>query len=93
MKTVDSTTFYNEKLDFFKKHDMDYQVLTLEQEDNKYLKTYCFNDGAVWYELMDKIEEVVDATAHNIVIHTKVQFARTEYWTSESGSKFFYERW
>jgi len=93
MITVDETTFTNEKMAFFKKHDFDFQLTTTDQENNKYLKTYCFEDGAVWYELMGKVEELAEVTVHNITVHTTVTLAKTEYWTSESGSKFFYERW
>ena len=42
MVTVDETTFTNEKMAFFKKHDFDFHLTTSEQENNKYLKTYCF---------------------------------------------------
>ena len=90
-------TYTEEKQKFFEKHNFDYHVTTDSMENNKYLKTYCFADNAVWYELMGQVEEPVEITVelHGLPITVKqtVKFAKTEYWSTESASNYLYERW
>ena len=97
MIEVKITVWTEEKQKFFKKHNFDYHVITDSLENNRYLKTYCFEDNATWYELMGQVEEPVEVTVelHGIPVTIKqtVKFSKTEYWSTESASKYFYERW
>ena len=58
--TVDYKEYMTEKMDFISKHDHDYELITSPMDDyGCYYKTYCFKDGAIWYEKMSP--EIVPA--------------------------------
>lgn len=87
------TQYEEEKIAFFKKHNMNYIVHTSGLNNDSYHKEYIFEDGAVFYESSMKVEEVQIVEAHGLKTRVPVTYMKTEYWTSESGSKTFYENW
>ena len=92
--TVQYNVYESEKIAFFKKHDMDYVQHTSELIDGGYHKEYVFEDGAVFYESMMRVEEVQILTAHGITTKVPVVYLRTEYWSSDkSGTNAVYENW
>lgn len=92
-KTVTTTEFEKEKEAFFRKHSNEFKVDTGEWKDNSYLKTYMFDDGAVWYEKLSKVYESVDFEHRGLKFNTTVAMSEVEYWSSESGSRYVYEPW
>ena len=91
--TVDYKEYMTEKMDFISKHDHDYELITSPMDDyGCYYKTYCFKDGAIWYEKMSP--EIVPAIVEIYGARCKVdvKLFRTEFWSTESGSKFYYEQ-
>lgn len=96
--TVTYKDYDKEQQTFFGKHNNDYSCETSPMDEyGRYLKTYSFEDGAVWYEAMSPCEEIVETKAivHGVEVtfKNKVKFLRVEYWTSEFGSKYYYEKW
>lgn len=91
--TVNYETYDNEKTNFFKKHDNDFKVDTSSMDEyGRYWKTYTFEDGANWYEAMSPIEETSKIIIHECEVEVKVKFLRVEFWSSEFGSKYYYEQ-
>lgn len=88
---------YNEYMEdkkaFFEKHDYDYTVDTSSMDEyGRYYKTYNFTDGAQWYEAMSP-EYVTETIEVKLVkIDVDIKLFRTEYWSTESGSKYYYEK-
>lgn len=93
MNTVTSKQFWEEKQKFFEKHDFNYVVKTTDFENERYTKFYIFEDGAEFYELVSFVTEEIETNAHGLTIKVPVKFCKTEYWTTESGSKWCYERY
>ena len=93
MNTVTSKQFWEEKQKFFEKHNFDYTVRTTDFENERYCKYYSFEDGAEFYELVSFVEEEVETVAHGLTIKIPVKFCKTEYWTTESSSKWCYEKY
>lgn len=85
------------KIDFIKKHDCDYQIVTGElNQHGTYCKTYVFEDGAEIHEVNDIITESQEIDVEVKGIKFKkvidVQLNRTELWSSDDAtSVFFYE--
>lgn len=81
------------KMEFISKHNHDYMLETSPMDDyGVYYKTYLFKDGAIWYERMSP--EIVPAVAevHGVKCKVEVKLFRTEFWSTEAGSKFYYEQ-
>jgi hypothetical protein len=90
---VNVKDYENDKMAFFKKHNFDYKVLTSDMESNRYQKVYVFEDGAEWYELSGKIIEEAEFKLHGLSFRKDVELFKTEFWSSEATSKYFYEKW
>lgn len=93
MNTVKYETYDSDKITFFKKHNFDYSVHTTDFENEGYCKYYIFDDGAEFWEKVNFITEEVEVTAHGITVKAPVKFCKTEYWSTESASKWLYERY
>lgn len=91
--TVTYKQYSEERGNFFKNHEYDYKVETsMMDEYGRYTKTYIFDDGATWYELMSPefVTETIEIKLVNVKVEVKM--LKTEYWSSESGSKYYYEK-
>lgn len=56
-------------------------------------KTVCWEDGATWWEVTEtEYSETVEIEVHGVKAKVNVPLRKTEYWSTESGSKYFYER-
>ncbi len=98
MKEVTFEIYNEDKELFFNKHnsnyDSDYTCNTSPMtDDGVYIKTYCFTDGANWYERMSPAYETVTVKVHGVQFETQVKLQKIEYWSSEMGSRFYYEKW
>ena len=84
---------YNkERTEFFKKHG-ECRVHDTGMRNDSYFKTYDFADGANWYELSGPVFEDVTVEVHGMKVKTTVKLFQTEYWNTEAGSQFFYDRY
>lgn len=92
--TVTFEEYMNDKIAFAKKHNKkaDCTTYTSPMVNNSYHKEMCWDDGHNFYEATELIEEIIEVEAHGIKTRVPVKFWRTEYWSTEAGSKFFYER-
>lgn len=92
------TVTYNEYLqdlaDFARRHlqgeDDDMKVYTSHMGNDRYTKEYCFTDGHQFSEVNERITDIVDIEYHGIKIPAKIEVWRTEYWSTEQGSKYTY---
>ena len=84
--------YMKEMVEFFHKHG-DFTVTTSDMKHDKYMKTYTFADGATWYEVCGSVFEKVEAEVRGVKVSTTVRLFRVEYWNSEAGSKFYYEKY
>ena len=90
---VTSTQYMEEKLSFFKKHDNDYTVDTTPMDElGQYWKTYTFTDGAQWFEAMSPEYVSQEIEVKLVKVNVEVKMFRTEFWSTETGSKFYYEK-
>lgn len=91
--TVDYKTYMTEKMEFISKHDHDFIVETSPMDDfGCYYKDYIFADGAIWYERMAPVTVPAIAEAHGVKCKVDVNLFQTEFWSTESESKFYYEQ-
>ena len=92
--TVTVNDYWKDLREFSTKHNKkgDVKIYTSPMENNRYHKEYCWSDGANFYTITELVEENVEAEAHGIKVTVPVEFWRTEYWSTEQGSKYFYER-
>lgn len=91
--TVDYKTYMTEKMDFVSKHNHDFIIETSPMDDyGCYYKTYIFADGAMWYEKMSPEVCPAIAEVHGVKCKVEVKLFKTEFWSSEAGSKFYYEQ-
>ena len=85
--------YMTQKADFFKKHGEcrihDHGM----QSNDSYFKTYDFADGASWCEVSGPVFEDVTVEVHGMKVKTIVRLFKTEYWSTEAGSKFFYDQY
>ena len=94
MNTVTSYEYEELKKKFFHKHNNEFQCDTQGNSAEYYHKTYVFEDGATWYEVMMKIYESVEAEAHGIKIPVEVELMQVEFWSSDDAeSKYYFEPW
>lgn len=92
--TVNYNTYFAEKKAFFEKHDYNYKCDTSSIDMyGRYTKTYTFEDGAQWMELMS--DEYVEQEVEVKLVKMSVEFhmLKTEFWSTESGSKYYYEKY
>lgn len=91
--TVNYKQYEQEKRAFFEKHKYDYRVETSQMDEyGRYQKTYMFEDGATWYELMSPTTEHVEVEVRLVSVTVEVKMLRTEYWSTETKSKYYYEK-
>lgn len=92
--TVTYGDYLKEQSKFAQKHNKkaELKIYTSPMENNRYHKEYCWSDGAMWCEISELITEIVEAEAHGIKVNAKVNFYRTEFWSTEAPSKYFYEK-
>lgn len=91
--TVSYKDYNEEKRKFFEKHKNDFKCNTSSMDEyGRYWKDYIFSDGAVWYEAMcsEYVRETVEVKKVNVTVEVKM--LRTEFWSSECGSKYYYEK-
>lgn len=56
-------------------------------------KIVSWSDGATWWEITEtEYSEEVEIEVHGIKVKVNVPLRKTEYWSTESKSKYFYER-
>lgn len=85
--------YMGDKMEFISRHNHDYEIYTSPMDDyGCYYKTYCFKDGAVWYEKMSPEIVPAIAEARGVRCKVEVKLFKTEFWSSESGSKVYYEQ-
>lgn len=95
--TVNYNEYSNDKKAFFSKHDNDFNTFTSSMDEyGRYHKEYVFSDGAIWYELMrpEYVTEDIELEVKGVKVKTqiKVKLFRIEFWSTESGSKYYYEK-
>ncbi len=92
--TVTFKQYAEEKRAFFTKHNKkgEFKVYTSPMVDDVYHKEYCYSHGAQWCERTELVHEQAVAEAHGIKIPVTVALYKTEYWSTEAPSKYFYER-
>ena len=94
MQIVRSEEYEEMKKSFFRRHKRDFQIDTRGSFAEKYYKTYVFEDGAIWYEVMMRIYEGAEAEVHGIKIPVEVELTQTEFWSSDdSESRYYFEPW
>ena len=89
------TNFMDRKQKFFRKHDSDFTIRTSTMNEyGGYHKEYVFSDGAIWYEVYDRItREVIVDTDYNCKVKVDVEFFRTESWNTDNAkSVYMYEQ-
>lgn len=91
--TVTYEEFLEDKKAFFKKHNHDYQLQTSQMDKHgSYIKAYVFKDGAIWMEEMSPERVKRDVEVKKVNVTVEVKLLKTEYWNSEAGSKYYYEK-
>lgn len=91
--TVTYKEYELDKKNFFEKHHYDYRVETSPMDEyGRYSKTYCFEDGATWYEVMSPEYVTTEVEVKKVIVKVEVKMFKTEYWSSEKGSRFYYEK-
>ena len=85
--------YMKEKTEFFHKHG-EFRVHDkgMDKTDH-YFKSYAFGDGALWCEVSGPVYEHVPVEVHGVRMTASVKLFRTEYWSSEAGSKFVYDKY
>lgn len=93
MATVSYKEYNELKLNFVEKHNHDFEVETSPMNEyGVYHKTYAFADGAVWYETMSPVYEDYEVEVKGVKVKGSVKLLRTEFWSTEEGSKYYYEK-
>lgn len=96
MQIVTYEDYDSEKKVFFKRHNNAYTCTTKGTSGEYYSKTYNFDDGATWYEVMQRktITEDVFVEKYKCKVNVDIDLFETEFFNSEDGnSKFYYEKW
>lgn len=90
---VTYTEYEAEKMAFIKKHG-EWTVETSPLDEySRYLKTYTFEDGAIFWELMGAVTEEVEVKHRGLTFKVNLKMYRTEYWSTEFESRFVYEKY
>lgn len=87
----DYKQYMKEMEEFFHKHG-EFTLKISDMKHNWYMKTYTFAEGAAWYELCGPVLEKAEAEVHGLKFSMEVRLLRVEYWSSEAGSKSYYEK-
>lgn len=92
MKEVSYREYNEEFINFVQKHNAkgDLKIYTSNMENNRYHKEYCWSHGANWYEVTELITETKEVESHGLTFKVNVQMWRTEYWSTEFGSRVYY---
>ena len=91
--TVTFKEYESDKKRFFTKHNYNYECETSPMDEyGVYHKVYTFKDGATWYETMMPTYEKTEVEIKKVIVKVEVKMLRTEYWSSEAGSKYYYEQ-
>ena len=85
--------YVTERVDFFKRHGECRVHDHGMNGGDRYAKTYAFEDGAIWCEVSGPVFEDVQVEVKGVKTTATVKLFRTEYWSSEAGSKFMYDRY
>ena len=92
--TVTSKEYFAEKKKFFNKHKNSFDVYTSPMDEyDRYNKIYTFSDGAQWYEAMTPVTDSTEIELKKCKVTVEVKFLRTEFWSSEFGSRYYYEKY
>lgn len=90
---VKYSDYTKDKSEFFRKHNNDFSTYTSPMDEyGKYVKTYSFKDNSQWTEVMRPVHEKTKVTVNLVEITVDVKLFETEYWSTESGSKKYYEK-
>ena len=92
--TVTYKEYAKDLRDFSQKHNKkaDLKIFTSPMVNDRYHKEYCWSDGATFYEINERVIEIAEAEVHGITVKVPVEMWRTEYWSTESSSKYYYEK-
>lgn len=92
--TVTYREYEAEKTLFIQKHNKksDCKVDTSPMVDNVYHKEYCWEHGAAWYERTERVTEIVEFEKYGLKFRTEIEYWKTEFWSTESGSKYIIEK-
>ena len=93
MDVVTYQDYFDIKQNFIKKHNYDFVLDTSPMNSSGgYHKVYMFRDGAAWYESMNPVFQDVEIEVKGVKLTVTVKLLETEFWTSEFGSKYYYEK-
>lgn len=89
MTIVNYETWTNDKINWMKKHDHEYRILTSSLDENgTYSKNYVSLDGrGEFCEVSRPVYETVEVKG----VKVRVKLLEVEYWTESEGSKYYYE--
>ena len=91
--TVTYKEYMGMKRAFFEKHNYDFRTETSPMDEyGRYVKTYTFEDGAQWFEQMspEYVKGIVKIKLAQVEVEVKM--LRTEFWSTESSSSYYYEK-
>lgn len=95
MTTVKFDDYQRELQKFAERHkneSLNPTVYNSMPRDNCFRKDICWEDGAMWCEVTEKIWEHTSVCLHDVDCPVFVAMWRTEYWNSDGGrSKFCYQ--
>ena len=93
MVEVSFKEYMNELTAFAKEHNEKggCKEYTTAFENDTWSKTIAWEDGAEWCETTSHVLEPVHASVHGIQTTTYVEMYRTEFWSTQSGSKYMYQ--
>ena len=93
--TVSMAEYWKDKDRFFKKHKHDFQTYTSSMNEyGCWYKDYVFADGAQWHEDYSPVYESGIAIVRGVEVKIDgIKLLRTEYYSTESGSKYTYEKY
>lgn len=95
MADVSYGDYLKELQAFAEKHNENggVKTYTSPMENDRYHKEICWEDGATWYEVTEKIWETVPLTVHGVECHAYVELWRTEFWSTDNGhSQYCYQK-
>lgn len=92
--TVSYSAYNEEKKAFFEKHHNDFECDTSPMDEyGCYRKVYNFEDDAQWYEVMSPEYVSQKVEVKMCKVNVKVKMLRTEFWSTDAASKYYYEPW
>lgn len=91
---VSFETYLNDLHEFAQKHNAsgEFKLFTSGLEDDKYTKAYAWEDGAQFFEVNEKIWEHAEVEIHGLRVPTYIELWRTEYWSTDYGSRYVYQK-